>query len=179
MTGRPSRERLSAVQLVVFDVDGVLTDGRLHCSASGEITHAFHVRDGLAFMKAFLARFPVAIISGRHSAGVARRLRELRVTHITQGSANKSGSLLSLCDEVGINPQATAFVGDDVNDLPAMREVGLPVCVADAVPEVKSYLAERGGWVLGTPGGAGAGREVLQAVLEARGLWKPELDQGP
>lgn len=172
MSSAPARERLAAVDAVVFDVDGVLTDGRIVYGTGGEQTHAFHVRDGFAILRACKVGFPVAIISGRHSAGVARRLRELRVRHIFQGVDDKRQALLQLRGELGIDPSRMAFVGDDINDLPVMRMVGLAVGVADCVQEVKDHVVHTGWW-LKNPGGAGAAREVLQPVLEAHGLWYP------
>ena len=163
--------RLRAVKLVVLDVDGVLTDGRLGYSDDGHHSHAFHVRDGLALVEAHRAGLTVAAISGRRSTEVARRLRELRVSHIEQGSGDKVHSLQRLWGRLSLSGPDTTFMGDDVNDLGAMAECGLAVTVADADPQVRERVAAMGGWVLTRHGGHGAARELIQAVLTAQGRW--------
>jgi 3-deoxy-D-manno-octulosonate 8-phosphate phosphatase (KDO 8-P phosphatase) len=171
---RPEALRLRQVKLVAFDVDGVLTDGGLYFSGRGGSSHAFHVRDGLALVLAVRAKLHVAVISGRRSAEVAARLRELRISRIHQAVVNKTECLQRICSELDLRPNEVAFVGDDVNDLPALRWVGLPVTVADGAPEVQEEVRRREGWVLDSRGGHGAAREFLQALLEAGGRWLDE-----
>jgi len=176
---KPDHARLSEVLLVVFDVDGVLTDGRLGVASGGETEHRFHVRDGLAFVKAHLAGLKIGVISGRKSASVGRRLRELRVHQVQQGISDKATALRAMCQRMDVLPRHTAFVGDDVNDLVAMKVAGLGIAPLDAVPEVRAHLEAAGGWVLSTEGGGGCAREVLQAVLTARGLWTDDAGTQP
>lgn len=176
MNPRPSDAVLKRIKLMVFDVDGVLTDGKLIYSDTGDTAHAFNVRDGYALVLAPKAGLTIGIISGRHSAQVARRLRELRVSHIHQAVEDKATVLRALCERVGIPPEATSFMGDDVNDLPAMRVAGLSAAPSDAAPEVHRYLAANGGWRLDLPGGHGAARQLVQAVMEAQGRWIGDSD---
>ncbi len=174
MTTTPPPARLAAVQLVVFDVDGVLTDGRLLYGEDGVSAHSFNVRDGFAVVRAAQAGLTLAVISGRKSPSVARRLRELRIPHVYQAVRDKAPLLLELCNTLAIAPAAAAFCGDDLNDIPAMRAVGLATCVKDAEPGVVDAVTAMGGWVLDHRGGHGAARQLLEAILTAQGHWAPE-----
>jgi 3-deoxy-D-manno-octulosonate 8-phosphate phosphatase (KDO 8-P phosphatase) len=160
-------ERCRKVRLLLTDVDGVLTDGRLFLLPGGGEAKAFHVRDGLAFVLARQAGLLTGLLSGRSSAEVARRAAELRLDVVRQGIVDKLGCLRQILDERGLSPLEVAYMGDDLNDLALMREVGLPAAPADAVPEVRGaacLVAER-------RGGEGCLRELVEAVLRARGEW--------
>ena len=161
---------LAAVRLLAMDVDGVLTDGRIIWSASGgEVieSKAFDVKDGLGISLARAGGIRIAWITGRSSALVAQRARELHVERLREKVRDKGAALLELCAEWDIAPGEAAFIGDDLNDLLAFRRAGLRIAVADAVPEARAAAD----WVTAARGGRGAVREVVEALLRARGAW--------
>jgi len=171
--------RARAVRLVVFDVDGVLTDGGLHFDERGHEHKVFHSRDGHGMKMLLEAGVGIAVISGRVSEAVTHRMAGLGVRHVHQGCRDKLPAYRALLEELDLRPEQTAYVGDDVVDLPVMRRAGLAVAVADAHPLVR----ERAHWCTALPGGRGAAREVCELVLEARGLLQgalaPYLEDGP
>jgi 3-deoxy-D-manno-octulosonate 8-phosphate phosphatase (KDO 8-P phosphatase) len=158
-------ERASRIRLLVLDVDGVLTDGRLYLSADGEELKVFHVRDGSGLVAIQRAGVTVAIISGRDSAAVTRRARELGIQHVHQGVSDKGAELERLLAELGVAPEETACVGDDTPDAPMLRRAGLAIGVADA----HAALLASAHWVTQSNGGQGAVREVCDLLLSARG----------
>lgn len=160
MVGDPKR-----IRLLAMDVDGVLTDGTLYLSASGDEAKAFHVRDGMGIALALSAGLEVAFVTGRASDLVHRRAAELGVRHVLEGIRDKRAALIELAGRLGLEPAETAFVGDDLNDLPALSWCGLPVAVADAPRQVRAAAA----WTTEAPGGRGALREVAERILEAQG----------
>lgn len=149
------------IRLLVLDVDGVLTDGRLWYTAAGEELKGFHVRDGLGIKSLIAAGVAVAIISGRTSGAVERRAAELGIRHVVQGCDDKGRAFDALCAALAIEPTAVACVGDDTADLPMLARAGLPVAVADAHPDVRA-VAKR---VTQLPGGHGAVREICDWLL--------------
>lgn len=161
--------RARAIRLLVLDVDGVLTDGRLHYGPSGEEWKVFHVQDGLALVGAQRTGLQVAVLSQRASAAVSRRMADLGVREVHQGVANKGEFLAELIRRFGLTPAQVAYMGDDLSDLPLLTTVGLALAPADAVPEVRSAAH----WVTPRSGGAGAVREAVEAILRARGAWPP------
>ena len=151
----------SAIRLLVLDVDGVLTDGRLYFGARGEALKAFNVRDGVGLKQLQRAGLVVAVISGRRSHMVAARCRELGVAHVLQGVADKLAALRRLCARLKLTPAACACVGDDLPDVPLMRAAALSFAVADA-----HHSARRAADVITRlPGGCGAVREVCDHLL--------------
>jgi 3-deoxy-D-manno-octulosonate 8-phosphate phosphatase (KDO 8-P phosphatase) len=169
--------KLAVVRLLAMDVDGVLTDGRIVWIAGpdGSLSEsrAFDVKDGLGISLARACGIRIAWISGRASALVAQRARELHVDHLRQGVRDKGADLLALCEEEGIGPAETAFLGDDLNDIPAFRRAGVRIAVADAATEARD-AAE---WITSAPGGRGAVREVVEAILKARGGWEESQER--
>ena len=159
-------ERAHDIRLLVLDVDGVLTDGRLYFSARGEQTKCFHVRDGAGIKQVLKAGLQVAVISGRQSKAVDKRMSDLGVTWIRQGVEDKLTALRELLDLTNLTPQAVASVGDDVPDLPLLEVARLAVAVSDAHPSVKS----RAHYITQLPGGLGAVREVCDLILETQRL---------
>ncbi len=157
--------RAAAVKLLVLDVDGVLTDGRLYFSAQGEELKVFHVRDGAGIVQLLQAGFQIAVISGRESRAVERRMTELGVTWVRQGVSNKLAALRELLDILALGPQGVACVGDDTPDLALFDVARLSIAVADAHPSVR----ERAHHVTLLPGGLGAVREVCDLLLLAQG----------
>jgi 3-deoxy-D-manno-octulosonate 8-phosphate phosphatase (KDO 8-P phosphatase) len=157
---------LRRVQLLVLDVDGVLTDGRLFYGAKGEALKAFHVRDGHGIKQVSAAGITVAIISGRKSAAVARRARELGIKHVTQGATDKLAALTRLLKARKVPLEHCACVGDDTPDAPILQVAGLAIAVADAHADALAAAH----LVTSRPGGHGAVREVCDWLLEARRL---------
>lgn len=156
--------RLQDIQLLVLDVDGVLTDGRLHFGPRGEVLKLFHVRDGLGIKQLRAAGITVAVISGRRSQMVTARCRELGVSPVLQGVRDKLTAFDQLCERLKLAAPACACVGDDVPDVPLMRKVALAFAVADAHPEARRAAHI----VTDLPGGAGAVREVCDYLLLRR-----------
>lgn len=157
--------RAAAVQLMAFDVDGTLTDGGLYIGPSGETQKRFSVRDGLGLVLLRQAGLRVAIVTGRESAIVAQRARELQIETVLQGVADKADAMRALCARAGLDVSRAGFMGDDWPDLPAMRTVGFAAAVPDAAPEVR----EAAHWVARTPAGAGAARELAEHLLRVQG----------
>jgi 3-deoxy-D-manno-octulosonate 8-phosphate phosphatase (KDO 8-P phosphatase) len=161
--------RASRIRLLVLDVDGVLTDGVLVYGPSGEEIKRFHVRDGLAVQSARRAGVEVAVVSGRASAAVTRRMSELGIVEVHQGIADKAATLRALLGRLGVKAEETAVMGDDLPDLPVMKIAGLALAPSDAAPEVKRAA----GWVSRSPGGHGAVREAVEMLLRSRKVWPP------
>jgi 3-deoxy-D-manno-octulosonate 8-phosphate phosphatase (KDO 8-P phosphatase) len=157
-------ERANDIRLLVLDVDGVLTDGRLYFSSRGEELKCFHVRDGSGIVQLLRAGLQIAVISGRNSKAVERRMSELGVTWIRQGVEDKLTALRELLDILGLGPQAVASMGDDSADLPIFEAARLAIAVADAHRTVKS----RAHFITQAPGGQGAVREVCDLILESQ-----------
>ena len=153
------------VRLVGFDVDGVFTDGRFYLSDDGVESKAFNTQDGFGIRRLIESGVEVAVISGRSSAAVARRMDELGVRHVQQGCKDKVAAFDAIIDKLGIDRAATAYVGDDVPDLELLRHAGFAIAVANAVPEVKAAADA----VTTAAGGAGAVREVCDRLLAASG----------
>jgi 3-deoxy-D-manno-octulosonate 8-phosphate phosphatase (KDO 8-P phosphatase) len=158
------RELAAGIRLAVFDIDGVFTDGRLWLGSDGTEYKAFSVRDGVGIKALLAAGIEVAIISGRSSPAVDRRMAELGVQRVVQGCEDKADALRGLLAATGVAQRETAYLGDDTPDLPAMRLVGLPGSVADAHPDVRAA----GLWVSTQAGGQGAVREFCELLLGAR-----------
>lgn len=166
MYPEPVLERARQIRLLIFDVDGVLTDGRLYFSDDGQETKAFHSRDGLGMTSLRDLGLSLAIITGRRSDAVAHRMNNLGITHVYQGQRDKLEALNDLMQKLNLDAAQIAYVGDDWIDLPVMREVGLAVAVNDAVPEVRATAH----WCTKANGGNGAAREVCNLIIQAQGL---------
>ena len=155
---------LSRIRLLVLDVDGVLTDGRLYFGARGEALKVFNVRDGHGIRLLMAGGVEVSAVSGRRSAAVTARMRELQVKRVLQGCTDKVEALRDLSASLGVDPLSCACIVDDTPDLPLMSAVGFAAAVADAHPLVLSAAH----WVARRPGGRGAVRELCDALLRAR-----------
>jgi 3-deoxy-D-manno-octulosonate 8-phosphate phosphatase (KDO 8-P phosphatase) len=159
--------RCGALRLVVSDVDGVLTDGTILLLPGGQEAKAFHTRDGLAVVLAHRAGLKIALLSGRSSEAVSRRARELGIGIVRQGVSDKGAAFAEILAAEGLRPQEAAYIGDDVNDLPAMLQAGLSAAPADAAFEVRAQAY----MVTEARGGHGSFREFVEAILRARGRW--------
>lgn len=157
--------RARPIRLLILDVDGVLTDGRLYFGPAGEALKVFHVRDGHGIKMAQQAGIEVAILSGRRSDAAFHRARDLGLSRYYEGLRDKVAVLEELLAALNLGSQEVAAVGDELVDLPLMAQVGLAVAVADAAPEVLTGAH----WVTTLPGGRGAVREVCDLLLKAQG----------
>ncbi len=155
------------IRLVLLDVDGVLTDGRLLIGEDGTESKAFNTRDGHGIKMLQQTGIEVGIITGRTSGSVKRRAADLRVKHLYQGREDKLSVLKELLAKLALQPTQAAFVGDDVIDLPTMLQVGLAVAVNDAHELVKEHAH----WVTPSAGGHGAVREVCEMIMRAQGTY--------
>jgi 3-deoxy-D-manno-octulosonate 8-phosphate phosphatase (KDO 8-P phosphatase) len=157
--------RAALIQLVIFDVDGVLTDGRLYFGDDGNTFNAFYSRDGQGIKMLLDAGIEVAIISGRHADSVEHRMNDLGIRHAHLGVRNKLEVFEQLQISLNISAERIAYVGDDLIDLPVMIRVGLAISVQDADP----FVASRSHWQTPHRGGRGAARDVCELLLESRG----------
>ena len=156
-----------SIELVSFDVDGVLTDGRIVYTDDGREIKAFHVQDGAAIKLLLASGIEVAVLTGRSSPMVERRASELGIRHLHQGLDEKTSALEAIAASLGIEPLRAAHVGDDLPDLGLFELVGLAISVPNGHPEVR----RRADYVTETRGGDGVAREVAELLLRARGAW--------
>lgn len=168
-------ERAARIRLVIFDVDGVLTDGSLFVGDDGQEYKAFHSRDGHGMKMLHKTGVELAIITGRTSNVVRHRMENLGISHVYQGQLDKLPAYLKLRDTLGIKEEETAYVGDDVVDLPVMHKVGLAIAVQDAHPLVLKHAH----WQTPSGGGRGAARDVCEMILEAQGKLDAVLGEYP
>jgi 3-deoxy-D-manno-octulosonate 8-phosphate phosphatase (KDO 8-P phosphatase) len=157
--------KLRQVRLFVSDVDGTLTDGAMYFSAEGELFKRFHTRDGMAIELLHSAGLPTAFLTRENSPIVLARARKLGVHHVILGAVDKQFALSTLAQQLAVPLEAVAYIGDDLNDLPAIEIAGVSACPADAVPEVRSRVD----YVCSAPGGFGAVREFAELILRAQG----------
>ena len=167
MTSEQLRERAARIKLLLMDCDGVLTDGRIWLFENGEEQKGFHTRDGLGIDLLHRAGLKSGIISGRTSSAVERRARGLGMEFVVQGCVEKQAAFADTLAQAGVSNAEVAFIGDDLNDIPLMRQSGLGVAVADAAAEARK-LAH---YVTQAAGGFGAVREVVELILKAQDRW--------
>jgi 3-deoxy-D-manno-octulosonate 8-phosphate phosphatase (KDO 8-P phosphatase) len=166
----PPRALLKSIRLVVLDVDGTMTDGRLYYGAEGEAMKAFDVRDGhgLRLLQMY-GGVKLAVLTGRRADLVLQRCRELSIDHVVGQSRAKGRAIEEIAQALVVPLRQTCFMGDDVNDLPALRRVGLSAAPADAAPEVLREVS----WVSRRRAGRGAVRELCELLLKATSGWPP------
>ena len=165
------QERAALVRLLLFDVDGVLTDGVVIMHADGSESKGFHIKDGAAIVWAQRAGLTVGLLSARSSVSTSHRAAQLAVSVVQQGVASKQQGFEQILRDTGMEESAVAYMGDDLLDLPVLRRVVLAAAPADAVAEVRNAVH----WVSATPGGRGAVREFIEMVLRAQGRWDAVL----
>ncbi|MDW6002869.1 3-deoxy-manno-octulosonate-8-phosphatase KdsC [Vibrio mangrovi] len=153
------------IRLLICDVDGVFSDGRIYMGNQGEELKTFHTRDGYGIKSLMNAGIEVAVITGRHSKIVENRMKALGISLIYQGQDDKVKAYSDISQKRQILPEHTAYIGDDLIDWPVMEQVALKVCVADGHP----LLARKADYVTKIPGGYGAVREVCDLILQSRG----------
>jgi 3-deoxy-D-manno-octulosonate 8-phosphate phosphatase (KDO 8-P phosphatase) len=166
-----SVERLKTIKLLALDVDGVLTDGGLIYTGGADQAKVFHVQDGLGIRIAMLAGLNVAIITGNVSPTVAQRAKDLGIEECHLGARYKPVALRQVAERRGITLDEIAYVGDDINDLPAIALVGVSFAVENAVAEVK----EAADFTTRKPGGSGAVREVIETILKSQDKWQEAI----
>lgn len=164
LNAKKFREKISCIDLIAMDVDGVLTDGRIIICSDGSESKNFNVRDGHGLAMARFKGYKLAWISGRVSEATTLRARELKIEHLFQGHHKKDEILTELAAKLDVALEKVLFIGDDTVDIPAMKVAGVGVAVADAHPKV----LEQADWVTSTAGGAGAVREIIDLILDAR-----------
>jgi 3-deoxy-D-manno-octulosonate 8-phosphate phosphatase (KDO 8-P phosphatase) len=174
MTRKPSRPLLRRIRLVVLDVDGTMTDGRLYYGKDGEAFKAFDVRDGHGLrLLSLYGGVKLAVLTGRRADLVQQRCRELSIDHVVGSSRAKGAAIEQIAADLGVPLGETAFMGDDVNDLPALRKVALSCAPRDGAPEVLREVR----WVSRRRAGRGAVRELCEILLAAKVGWPPPEDE--
>ncbi len=161
------KEIMPQIDTLIFDVDGVLTDGIVHVFENGELVRQMNIKDGYALKTAVDAGFRVCIISGGSNEGVRKRLERLGLTDIYLGAHNKIEQLYELKDMYDLNLTNVLYMGDDIPDYPVMQKVGLPCCPKDAAPEIQNiskYISQK-------KGGKGCARDVIEQVLKVQEKW--------
>ena len=163
--------RAGRIRLAIFDVDGVLTDGTLHLGKHGEQIKAFNILDGLGLKMLAASGVGLALLSGRKSPAVALRARETGIAHVLQGSTDKLEAYHSLLRKLKLAEEETAFMGDDLPDLPVLRRCGLALSVPDAPQIVRSHAH----YVTENAGGRGAVREACEFLMHAQGTLEAQV----
>jgi 3-deoxy-D-manno-octulosonate 8-phosphate phosphatase (KDO 8-P phosphatase) len=169
---RISRDRFARIELLLLDVDGVLTDGTLIYSAQGDELKAFHVRDGSGIKFWRQSGKRVAILSGRTSETVRRRAQEAGIDLVIQGESDKLPALRRILSDTGLQIDQVCAVGDDLPDLPVLLHCGLAVAVADAAPELKTVAH----YTTDLPGGRGAVREAIEWLMRGQKTWDSAVE---
>jgi len=164
-------DQAARIRLILFDVDGVLTDGTLLLHADGSESKVFDIKDGTGIVWAQRLGVTIGFLSARSSIATAQRASQLGITLVHQGVANKLETYDQIADSLMLNDEAIAYMGDDILDLPVLARVGLATAPADAAEDVRSRVH----WVAKANGGAGAARELIELVLRSQGLWASVL----
>ena len=164
-------QRARNVKMLIFDVDGVLTDGSLFYDNNGQEYKAFNSRDGHGIKMLKASGVEAGIITGRTSNVVLHRAKNLGITRIFQGADDKLHVYERLLAEIGLKPEETAYMGDDVVDLPVLKRCGLAITVPDAVP----LVAQRAHYVTQASAGRGAAREACEMIMRAQGTWDAQM----
>ena len=167
------RERASGIRILLLDVDGVLTDGKLYFDHNGNEIKAFDTRDGLGIKSLQRSGIEVAVITGRKSNAVTQRMNQLSIAHVYQGREDKLSAFMDLLDKTGLEAGQVCYAGDDWIDIPVLLRVGLAVSVADA----DSLVKEHAHWITERKGGDAAVREICNLILKAQGKDKTIMDE--
>ena len=165
-------EKAAQIKLVVFDVDGVLTDGGLFFGDDGQEYKAFYSRDGLGMKLLQQTGVEIGVITARNSMVVEHRMQNLGIVNVYQGKLNKLDAFQHMLAKLAIGAKQTAYVGDDVVDLPVMQQAGLAIAVQDAHPFVKQHAH----WITQHGGGRGAARDVCELIMQAQGTLDAQLN---
>ena len=166
------KEIMPQINAFIFDVDGVLTDGSVMVNSKGELMRNMNTKDGFALKTAVKAGYIVCIISGGTNEGVRSRLKGLGITDIYLGAHNKMEQFEEFIDIYNLKPENILYMGDDIPDYPVMKEIALPCCPKDAVPEIQDISLN----ISQKKGGKGCVRDVIEQVLKVQGKWNNEFD---
>ncbi len=172
MEEKSYKEILNQITTFIFDIDGVLTDGSVLVTTSGELLRTMNIKDGYALKTAIDQKFNICIISGGSNEGVKSRLEALGIKDIYLGTHDKIKHLEEFLNKYNIKKENALYMGDDIPDMLVMKLVGLPCCPQDAVPEIKAiskYISHK-------KGGKGAARDVIEQVLKVQGKWLGSFD---
>ena len=167
MPTKSYKELMNQITTFIFDVDGVLTNGTVHITPTGEMLREMNTKDGFAMKAALESGYNVCIISGGSNEGVHIRLKNLGITDIYLGSPDKVETFKEYCDIYSINPKNVLYMGDDIPDFHVMQLVGLPTCPQDSSPEIKNIAT----YISHKNGGTGAVRDVIEQVMKVQGKW--------
>jgi 3-deoxy-D-manno-octulosonate 8-phosphate phosphatase (KDO 8-P phosphatase) len=159
--------KAARIRLVLFDVDGVLTDGRIALHGDGRESKQFHIRDGIVMVWAQRVGLKVGLLSARLSATTTERASQLGITLVHQGVSSKIEAYDEIVGDIGLNDDEIAYMGDDIVDIAVLARVGLAAAPSDAVAEVRKRVH----WIAPSAGGCGAARELLELILRAQGRW--------
>jgi 3-deoxy-D-manno-octulosonate 8-phosphate phosphatase (KDO 8-P phosphatase) len=168
------KQLLPNIKTFIFDVDGVLTDGKILIHSDGELLRSFDTKDGYAIKCALLKGFKIAIITGGRNEAVRERFKELGVFDIYLGAHHKLDAYQDLMDNYDLKAEEILYIGDDIPDIPVIEKVGLGCCPADAVPDVKA----RADYISHKKGGEGCVRELIEQVLRVQGKWSLDIGAG-
>jgi 3-deoxy-D-manno-octulosonate 8-phosphate phosphatase (KDO 8-P phosphatase) len=171
--GRKMIKKAEKVKMIIFDIDGTLTDGSIIIDSKGNESKKFNVKDGFAIAQAVLNGIICVIITGRESEVVKIRAKELKIEEIYQGIKDKSVKIREVVKKYNIKLEETAYFGDDINDLPAFLIAGFKGCTADGVEELK----EKADFISKRNGGDGAAREFVEFILREKGIWKKIVEK--
>ena len=166
------KEIMPQIETMIFDVDGVLTNGEVTIFPNGEMVRSMNIKDGYALKSAVMAGYKVCIISGGTNENVRKRLSDLGITDIYLGAHNKIDQFSQYIDKFNLNPENILYMGDDIPDYPVMKKVGLPCCPKDAAPEIQevsSYVSQK-------KGGKGCVRDVIEQILKVQGKWDGQFN---
>nr|WP_317631808.1 HAD-IIIA family hydrolase [uncultured Flavobacterium sp.] len=166
------KEIMNDITTLIFDVDGVLTDGKVHVTTSGEMLRIMSIKDGYALKTAVDAGYKVVVISGGSNEGVKTRLKNLGLSDIYLGTPNKVDTFNKFIEENNIKAENCLFMGDDIPDYHVMQLVGLPVCPQDAAPEIKNISK----YISHVQGGNGCARDVIEQIMKVQGKWMNQFD---
>jgi 3-deoxy-D-manno-octulosonate 8-phosphate phosphatase (KDO 8-P phosphatase) len=165
------KKLLPKIKTFIFDVDGVLTDGKILITSEGDLLRSFDTKDGYAMKCALVKGYKIVIITRGRNEGVRERFKELGVYDIYMSAHHKLDAYQDLQDNYNLNPDEILYIGDDVPDIPVMKKVGVSCCPADAVSDVKAmadYISHK-------KGGEGCVREIIEQVLRVQGQWSLEI----
>ena len=169
---RSYKEIMNDIKTFVFDIDGVLTDGKVHIAPNGEMLREMNIRDGFAMKAALESGYNLCIISGGINEGVRIRLQNLGITNIYMASGNKVDTFKEYAELYNIKATTVLYMGDDIPDYHVMKIVGLPTCPQDAAPEIKAISK----YISHVNGGKGAVRDVIEQVMRVQGKWHVYYD---
>lgn len=172
-----TQDKIKRIKAIFIDIDGVLSDGVMIYSEAGYEMKNFHVRDGIGIRLAQQAGLRIVFITAEQLQLIENRAKKLKVNDLYMGVKNKVKFIKEFVDKNSLTWEDIAFIGDDINDIPALEIVGLPIAVGDSVNEVKNIVNKRKGIITKNLGGRGAVREAIEIILKYKGIWQKVLEE--